>query len=588
MPTVQAASLTLRGVVGAQLEDNMFRRAKTMTAAAGLLASVALPQAALANGHHGGGYGPTLEVFDGARFSGDSRIIEGPIDTMVPLRFNDRTGSVAIQGDGWLLCKDAHFDGPCLVARQSIRDLDRFGLDDEITSARPLPRRNPYPHGTIFGRDYWGNTVFYEADFFGNLSEIDTHSYGSGYGSGYHGNSRYDPHYDPYSDYDRNNWKGHRGPRNAAITLYRDDFFTGSSLGVNRSLRDLSDVYFNDEVSSIRIRSGTWEICTDSRFRGRCEIVNGDVRSLGTLRFNDRISSIRRIDGRGGGGGFRDRPGYGNGYGRGGGRGFENQRPDFGDADVILFEHGGFSGRGIPISSDVSNLGRVGLNDAVSSIKIVRGTWEVCRGTSYSGGCQIIDASTTSLSSIRFNDAITSIRRVNGNRARPGPSPRPNPRQRPIPYMDGGRQDEARLEQRTQRERAERQQAQRERREARAERARQNQQALIYPDQDVQAVAPPQRAQRERRNEARPDRPRRQARQEAQAAQPPVRERPPRFNQDRIRPEPRPSQRPVQRPAPAPKPQPAPRPLSKQERLITPKPTRPPVDPLGRDRGEIH
>merc|ERR1711916_186013 len=170
-------------------------------------------------------------------------------------------------GYGWLVCQDANFEGPCLVARETIDDLDDYGMGDKISSVRPLDPRNPYPHGTIFGTNYYGEMVFYEADFFGNLSEMDPYDawgysaydygYADTYQTGRYGDygryGRYNP-YNPYRDYgygDRD-WRGYRGPTDADIVLYRDHNFSGSAYGLRHSAWDLGSFYFNDEIT-IRI-----------------------------------------------------------------------------------------------------------------------------------------------------------------------------------------------------------------------------------------------------------------------------------------------------------------------------------------------
>jgi hypothetical protein len=101
----------------------------------------------------------------------------------------------------------------------------------------PLSPQNPYPHGTVFGQNYYGDIVFYEMGTWG-LVEMDPYdAWGYGYGDGYRTGAygdygrygRYDP-FNPYYDYDPNDWDGYRGPRNADVVLYRDAGYRGSAL----------------------------------------------------------------------------------------------------------------------------------------------------------------------------------------------------------------------------------------------------------------------------------------------------------------------------------------------------------------------
>lgn len=265
------------------------KHAKNLTIAlAGSVATLALTLSAQAQTGHVYGYGhepSVLYLFDGERFYGEKLVLDGPVEKLDFLNFNDRADSLDFRGPGWLVCKDVRFEGPCLVVREPVSDLDDFGLGDEISSARPLSDRNPYPHGTIFGLNWAGDIVFYETDFFGNLSEMDPYdawgySHGDGYRSGRYGDygryGYYDP-YNPHQDYDPTDWTGYRGPHNADIVLYRDANFRGSAYGLNRDAWNLSNLYFNDEVSSIEIRRGKWEICTDAEFRGNCQIFDASV-----------------------------------------------------------------------------------------------------------------------------------------------------------------------------------------------------------------------------------------------------------------------------------------------------------------------
>lgn len=396
-----------------------------------------------AQGAYGSGYSndySQLVLFDGRDYNGISRVLDGGEPNLNFLEFNDRAASLDIRGGGfgWLVCKDANFEGPCLVARETIDNLDAYGMGDKVSSARPLDPRNPYPHGTIFGINYFGDMVFYESDLFGNLSEMDPYDawgysaydygYVDTYQTGRYGDygryGRYNP-YNPYSDYnyDGRNWSGYRGPTNADIVLYRDRDFAGSAYGLNRSAWDLSTLYFNDEVSSIEVRSGRWEICTDSNFGGRCQIIDASVNSLNTLYLNDTISSVRRV-GRGEGGGRRD-GGYGRGrdggYGdRDRGRGDGGRRGGNRDNDIVVYEHGNYQGRSVGIGTDIANVNTLGMNDRISSIEIRSGIWEVCSDPNYQGRCQTIDASTTNLNLLRMNDSISSLRRVSGGGQRPG------------------------------------------------------------------------------------------------------------------------------------------------------------------------
>jgi hypothetical protein len=197
-------------------------------------------------------------------------------------------------------------------------------MDGEISSVRPVYEYTDAEHGLMFVRDENGYIRYVDDEQYG----YDTYSYGYGastsiqvYHYGYSPDYRrygyYDPRlgYDPYgfgwygysqpyyssTHYRRERppLRGHYGARDAAVTLYTDSYDRGASLGLNRGIRDLSRYRFNDNVSSIQIRSGKWEVCEHANFQGRCQIVDASVDRLNGLRLNDNISSIRPVGGTG-------------------------------------------------------------------------------------------------------------------------------------------------------------------------------------------------------------------------------------------------------------------------------------------------
>ncbi len=79
------------------------------------------------------------------------------------------------------------------------------------------------------------------------------------------------------------------------IILYQEDNFGGDSREIRDDQPDLDWIHFDDRVSSVEVRHGVWELCTDSHYRGRCITVNHDVAKLDRLHFDDTISSVRRV-----------------------------------------------------------------------------------------------------------------------------------------------------------------------------------------------------------------------------------------------------------------------------------------------------
>ena len=63
----------------------------------------------------------------------------------VRVGFNDRASSVIVDRGEWEVCDDARFGGKCMVLRRgSYESLRGMGMNDRISSVRPLERRDRY------------------------------------------------------------------------------------------------------------------------------------------------------------------------------------------------------------------------------------------------------------------------------------------------------------------------------------------------------------------------------------------------------------------------------------------------------------
>ncbi|MEZ5999923.1 beta/gamma crystallin-related protein [Hyphomonas sp.] len=263
---------------------------------------------------------PALILYSGVNYSGEVREIYDPIHALPNLHFNDRARSIAVLAGQWEVCQHSDFTGRCVFLRYDVPDLAWYGMDGEISSVRPVYEYTDAEHGLMFLRDENGYIRYVDDEQYG----YDTYSYGYGastsiqvYHYGYSPDYRHYGYYDPRLGYDpygfgwygysqpyyssthyrreRPPLRGHYGARDAAVTLYTDSYDRGASLGLNRGIRDLSRYRFNDNVSSIQIRSGQWEVCEHANFQGRCQIVDASVDKLNGLRLNDNISSIRPV-----------------------------------------------------------------------------------------------------------------------------------------------------------------------------------------------------------------------------------------------------------------------------------------------------
>ena len=56
----------------------------------------------------------------------------------------------------------------------------------------------------------------------------------------------------------------------AEVIFYDLEDFRGAMVRVDRPVDDFYNSGLNDRASSVSIRSGSWEICSDAHFRGQC------------------------------------------------------------------------------------------------------------------------------------------------------------------------------------------------------------------------------------------------------------------------------------------------------------------------------
>jgi len=219
-------------------------------------------------------------LYDQNGFSGEAVQIDGAVPSLSDARFNDKTSSIEVLSGRWEVCTNGNFGGRCEIISNDSLELRGIGLNNNISSVRPVGFRGGRADGPRGG--------------------------------------------------------GFSGARDGGIILFRDGDFRGERRAFDDGIRNLSQAGFNDRASSIEVTRGRWLICEHSDFRGRCEIINGSVRNLRDFGLNNNISSLRparpgdRSTGydqprHAGYGGDRPRGGYGHQGGFGNDRGFEGQ-----------------------------------------------------------------------------------------------------------------------------------------------------------------------------------------------------------------------------------------------------------------------
>lgn len=98
---------------------------------------------------------------------------------------------------------------------------------------------------------------------------------------------------------------------------------------------------------------------------------------------------------------------------------------DNGRGGITVYRDANYRGQSQSFNGAVNNLRNAGMNDAISSIRLPRGSgaWIVCSDADFRGRCETISSDVSDLNRYRMNDTISSIRPV--DRRNPGYNNRP-------------------------------------------------------------------------------------------------------------------------------------------------------------------
>lgn len=79
---------------------------------------------------------PRLELFDQRDYRGRSVTVTSTSSTLAG--FSNRAGSVRVLSGNWEVCERPSFRGTCVEVSRDVPDLRRLGLNDQLSSARPI------------------------------------------------------------------------------------------------------------------------------------------------------------------------------------------------------------------------------------------------------------------------------------------------------------------------------------------------------------------------------------------------------------------------------------------------------------------
>jgi hypothetical protein len=282
--------------------------------------------AALIAASLGAAHAAEITLYSQAEFNGKQMNAQGTVPSVRVAGFNDQTSSIIVHSGRWEVCTDAGFQGHCAMLRPGEYPRLDPQFNDRISSMRPV-RRGENARGR---RDDGGALVLFDQQglrgqrlaFDGNVRNMKRHEFNdrassllvregtwqvcnaadfSGYCETLRPGAytrldqrlsdrvssvrRLDGHYGE---------NGRRGREQAAVELFMQPGFAGTSFAASRDVESLGDTPFNDRVVSMFVNQGQWELCTDAGYRGQCIVVGpGRYEHLGEL--SQRLSSMRRV-----------------------------------------------------------------------------------------------------------------------------------------------------------------------------------------------------------------------------------------------------------------------------------------------------
>lgn len=193
------------------------------------------------------------------------------------------------------------------------------------------------------------------------------------------------------------------------VELYDQPDFRGVRLTLSAAAPDLA-AYGLGRVGSVVVRRGQWEFCTQPRFGGACITVGPGRFGQLPPALRGNLASLRE------GGpnpvaGLPNRP--------------PPPAPERPGAAIVLFA-GQFNGAQVALNEGSADLRARHFNDAVVSVEVRSGTWDLCSDVAFAGACLRVAPGRHVLPP-GFSGQISSLRPALGLPTPVPPMPQPVP-----------------------------------------------------------------------------------------------------------------------------------------------------------------
>jgi len=196
----------------------------------------------------------------------------------------------------------------------------------------------------------------------------------------------------------------------AEVTVFKQPQFAGQKLTLSRDTNNLAGAGFQDQISSVVVRSGRWQFCSQPDFNGDCVVLGPGKYPQLAQNMNHRIESAREVTRYAGNDRYRE------------GRRADNDRHDAGRDEwrggghaergaVELFSGADFRGPGLALDHDVDALDERLLRNGVSSLVVHEGRWQACTRPGFAGRCSVFSPGHYADLG-RLDNRIASMRRI--------------------------------------------------------------------------------------------------------------------------------------------------------------------------------
>src|SRR5687768_420215 len=196
--------------------------------------------------------------------------------------------------------------------------------------------------------------------------------------------------------------------------IYKQTGFQGPSYIVNGEVANLEGG-FAREASSLVVKGGYWEACTDDHFKGTCHVVGPGQYPRLDRSLMDRIVSVRFLgtDTRHAKNAWNPERFASREERRDTRDDWRDERRDrrAGQAAVDLYNGPDFRGRSVRVDSATDNLRDERFDGRASSMVVHEGVWQLCTEPRFQGMCRVFGPGEYARLA-ELDDRVSSLRRV--------------------------------------------------------------------------------------------------------------------------------------------------------------------------------